>query len=59
MIPDYQTIMLPLLKLTSDNEIHKFREVVDSLAEQFRLTDDEINDTYLLHSGIVLLYKYS
>jgi restriction system protein len=49
MIPDYQTIMLPLLKLTSDNEIHKFREVVDSLAEQFRLTDDE--KTELLPSG--------
>lgn len=49
MIPDYQTIMLPLLKLTSDNKIHKFREVVDTLAESFKLTDTEKKE--LLPSG--------
>lgn len=49
MIPDYQTIMLPLLKFTSDYKIHKFREVVDSLAEHFNLTDKERRE--LLPSG--------
>lgn len=49
MIPDYQTIMLPLLKLTSDNEVHKFREVVDSLALHFKLTEEEKKE--LLPSG--------
>jgi len=49
MIPDYQTIMLPLLKLTSDNEIHKFRDVVESLADHFKLTDEEKKE--LLPSG--------
>ncbi|MBN2423819.1 MAG: restriction endonuclease [Calditrichaceae bacterium] len=49
MIPDYQTIMLPLLKLTGDNNIHKFRDVVDYLSEHFNLTDEEKNE--LLPSG--------
>jgi len=49
MIPDYQTIMLPLLKLTSDNEVHKFREVIESLAEHFKLSEDEKRE--LLPSG--------
>ena len=49
MIPDYQTIMLPLLKLTGDNQIHKFREVVDSLAEYFNLNNEERKE--LLPSG--------
>ncbi|TNE70942.1 restriction endonuclease [bacterium] len=49
MIPDYQTIMLPLLRLTSDNNIHKFRQVVDSLATHFQLTDEEKKE--LLPSG--------
>ncbi len=49
MIPDYQTIMLPLLKLTSDNKVHKFRDVVESLAEYFDLTEEEKRE--LLPSG--------
>ena len=49
MIPDYQSIMLPLLKLTSDNEIHKFSEVVKNLAEYFKLSDEEKRE--LLPSG--------
>lgn len=54
MIPDYQTIMLPLLKLTSDKKIHKFREVIDSLAEYFKLTDKERKE--LLPSGNQALF---
>lgn len=41
MIPDYQSIMLPLLEITSDKEVHKFREVVDSISDHFQLTEDE------------------
>lgn len=41
MIPDYQTIMLPLLKLTGDNQTHKFRELIDTLADHFKLTEKE------------------
>lgn len=40
-IPDYQTIMLPLLKLMSDQKKHHVREMIDYLAGEFRLSDEE------------------
>ena len=40
-IPDYQTIMLPLLRLAADQQEHKFRDAVEVLAQQFLLTDEE------------------
>ena len=48
-IPDYQSILLPLLKLSSDGEIHKFRASVEELAKHFELTEDERKE--LLPSG--------
>lgn len=42
-IPDFQTIILPLLKLASDEKDHSIREAVESLAEHFSLTDEELN----------------
>ena len=54
MIPDYQTIMLPLLQITSDNEIHRFRDVVESLAEHFKLTEEEKYE--LLPSGNQVIF---
>lgn len=48
-IPDYQTLMLPLLKLVSDGSEHKFGDVVETLSDQFRLSEEEKNE--LLPSG--------
>lgn len=48
-VPDYQSLMLPLLKITSDGKEHSFGEVVDALALQFRLTDDDRKE--MLPSG--------
>ncbi len=48
-IPDYQTLMLPVLQLASDQLEHKFREVVEALAEKFSLSDYERAE--LLPSG--------
>ena len=48
-IPDYQTLMLPVLKLASDQQEHKLREAVEQLADEFSLSDDERNE--LLPSG--------
>jgi len=48
-IPDYQTLMLPVLRLTADGQEHRFREVVEALADEYRLTDEERNT--LLPSG--------
>jgi len=48
-IPDYQTIMLPLLKFTGDGQEHSLRETIDSLAHEFNLSDEERKE--LLPSG--------
>jgi restriction system protein len=40
-IPDYQTIMLPLLRLLGDGSEHTKREAVAALVEQFQLSDAE------------------
>lgn len=49
MIPDYQSIMLPLLQLVSDNQEHKYRDLVETLALKFGI--DEIERKELLASG--------
>ena len=40
-IPDFQTIMLPLLNFASDGEEHRFRDAVEDLAEHFGLDLEE------------------
>ena len=40
-IPDFQTIMLPLLELAGEGETLHLRKAVDILAERFSLTDHE------------------
>lgn len=47
-IPDYQTLMLPVLKLAADREM-KIGDVVETLANEFSLTDEEKSE--LLPSG--------
>jgi restriction system protein len=42
-IPDYQTLMLPLLRVLKDDKEHNIGEVVDALAEEFHLSPDERN----------------
>jgi len=48
-IPDYQSIMLPLLELLSDSKEHLFRNVIETLAKTFKLNDEERKE--LLPSG--------
>ena len=40
-IPDFQTLMRPLLLLASDGNEHSLREARDWLADKFKLTDEE------------------
>ena len=40
-IPDYQTLMLPLLRLAGDGQEHRFRDAVERLATEFGITDEE------------------
>jgi restriction system protein len=48
-IPDFQSIFLPLLKQISDGGEHRLRELVEVLADTFRLSPDERKQ--LLPSG--------
>ena len=48
-IPDYQSIMLPLLELAGDGEEHSLRETIEALADKFDLSDKERRE--LLPSG--------
>ena len=48
-IPDYQTLMLPLLRFYSDGEIHSFKGAESSLAWEFKLTETELSQ--LIPSG--------
>ncbi len=54
-IPDYQTLMLPVLKLASDGQEHKFAHAIEHLAQEFGLTDDERNE--LLPSGTQAVFN--
>jgi restriction system protein len=49
MIPTYEEIMLPLLKLLSDKKEHSLQEAHDALSTQFNLTEEEQRE--LLPSG--------
>ena len=49
-IPDFQTIMLPLLKLAGDGKEHHIRDAINNLAAQFGVTEDERKE--LLPSGV-------
>ncbi len=53
-IPDFQTIMLPLLKSISDGNIHDYKEVKLQLVEEFKLTETELKE--LLPSARAYLF---
>lgn len=48
-IPDYQSFMLPLLRLAADREEHSLREAIELLAEKFALSEVERKE--MLPSG--------
>ena len=48
-VPDFQAVMLPFLQLLSDGQEWKMRDVVESLAGHFSLTDEEREE--MLPSG--------
>ena len=53
-IPDFQTLMRPLLELHSDKNEHLNRDLVDTLAQQFKLTEEERRE--MLPSGRAKLF---
>ena len=53
-IPDYQTVMLPLLRRLGDGRLRIFKEVAEELADEFELTPEE--RAHLLPSGGTLTF---
>lgn len=49
-IPDFQSIMLPLLRFAADGTQHTQNEAVDALAKEFQLS--EVEKKELLPSGV-------
>lgn len=49
MIPDYQSLMLPILRLVSDRQEYKYRDIIEKMAIEFNVTDEERKE--LLASG--------
>lgn len=49
MVPDYQSLMLPLLRLVADKQEHKYRDLIEALSTEFQLTDEDRKE--LLASG--------
>lgn len=48
-VPDFQSLMLPLLQLAGDGQEHTLSEAIEILARQFHLTDADLRE--LLPSG--------
>ena len=48
-VPDFQSIMLPLLKFSDDQQEHNTKEAVAELAKHFKLSEEDL--TKLLPSG--------
>ena len=44
MIPDFQKLMLPLLKFSVDEKEHSVSDAIFYLADEFKLTSDELNE---------------
>jgi len=49
MIPDYQSLMLPLLRLAEDGREHRIGDVIEPLGKQLGLTRSELDE--MLPSG--------
>ena len=44
MIPDYQSLMLPILKLVIDGQVHNIQDTIIDLAKQLNLSEDDLNE---------------
>ena len=54
-IPDYQTLMLPLLRLAADGAEHRSRDAIDRLAQEMAISD--IERAELLPSGAAPVFS--
>jgi restriction system protein len=56
-VPDFQSLMLPLLRLAGDGMDHAFKEAVEAIAIEFSLTPEERNELLPSSSRTTLFYN--
>jgi restriction system protein len=44
-VPDFQSMMLPFLKIAGDEQEHSFSETLETLAKQLNLTNEDLKET--------------
>lgn len=54
-IPDFQSIMLPLLSRAANGKEHRYRDAVEKLADSFKLPENE--RAALLPSGVDRIFS--
>lgn len=54
-VPDYQSIMLPLLEFAADGKEHLIREAYNKLADKFELSEEDKRE--LLPSGAQTIWE--
>ena len=55
-IPDFQTLLLPILELENDGRTHHIKNVIDKIAKKYNLTEEEVN-MYLESGSQKILYN--
>jgi restriction system protein len=43
-VPDFQSLMLPILKFAKDGNDHSVRDAINALAAEFHLSDEDVRD---------------
>ena len=43
-IPDFQTLMLPMLQIANDGKEYTVHDFTDMLAKQFNVSEEELNE---------------
>ena len=53
-IPDFQSVMLPILKILGDGQDHVMREIQTAIEDQFHLTEQERQEMLPSGQGTVI-----
>jgi restriction system protein len=56
-VPDFQSLMMPLLRLAGDGVEHAFKDAVEAVAVEFRLTPEERHELLPSSSRTTLFYN--
>ena len=56
-VPDFQSLLMPLLRLSGDGLEHAFKDAVEAIAVEFRLTPEERHELLPSSSRTTLFYN--